>query len=135
MGLSFDCLVLTAGCGKHFCVSRRDSLQCLSAFCSSADRCRVCCRWVLQSSKKVFYLMFTLYLFQVVTAFVYFCNVDGSIIEDVSHVSSARRWPQGARLAEELWAQREAAAHSHSHYCRRPPPFFVSGVPGLSSLV
>ncbi|XP_076456520.1 protein PHTF2-like [Babylonia areolata] len=38
--------------------------------------------WVLQSSRKVFYLLLSLYLLQTVTAFVYFSNLDGSLIED-----------------------------------------------------
>ena len=72
----------------------------LCAFWWYAHRCSVCCRWVLQSSRKVFYVMFTLYLLQVITAFVYFWNVDGSIVEDVSagwlvwlHLFSAKLSP------------------------------------------
>ncbi|KAK7091644.1 protein PHTF2-like [Littorina saxatilis] len=38
--------------------------------------------WVLQSSRKVYYILFTLYLLQVITALIYFWNLDGSIIED-----------------------------------------------------
>ncbi|KAL8575034.1 hypothetical protein ACOMHN_063566 [Nucella lapillus] len=38
--------------------------------------------WVLQSSRKVFYLLLSLYLLQTTTAFIYFSNLDGSIVED-----------------------------------------------------
>jgi hypothetical protein len=61
-------------------------------------------RWVVQTSRKVFNLLLALWLLQTITSFIFFLNLDGSLIEDVrtkpDFVNSFCRYKKFMRMGD-----------------------------------